>query len=284
MEPITQFILLAGGVGAEDWANILVIAVMAILWLVAGLIRTISKKGPQQEQPEPEGSTGQPRRPGESWHQRLARKAEELQRRLEEQAGVREPGKPRPPARETATRSPQAPGGKISVRPGRQGDSVVAIHPARASCRPPAHDGGVADPHGCTSRSVEAGRRTAEPSRLRQFRASRYHRLRRSGRPEKGHPSLRDSRQASGPSRHARTKHRVLSIAIPVFSTGAEDWVHSPPTALLGTFMGRCPWWASRLVSVRCFAPPKERRPAGTARSRPSLHRSSSPGQDPAGS
>jgi len=123
MEPITQFILLAGGVGTENWANILVIAVMAILWLVAGLVRMIGKKGPQQEQPEPEGSTGQPRRPGESWHQRLARKAEEIQRRLEEQAGVREPGRPRPPAREAATQSPQAPGGKISVRPGQRGES-----------------------------------------------------------------------------------------------------------------------------------------------------------------
>ena len=125
MEHMTQFILLARRGDSEDWVNILIIVVMAVLWLVAGLIKTMGKKSPQQEQPEAEGSAGPQRRPGESWQQRLARKAEEIQRRLEEQAGVREPGRQRPPTREAATRAPQGPGAKISVRPGRQGESVV---------------------------------------------------------------------------------------------------------------------------------------------------------------
>ena len=66
MEHITQSIWLAQG-GAEDWTNLLFIVVMAILWLVAGLIKAISKKRPQQEQSEPKGSPGQRPQPGESW-------------------------------------------------------------------------------------------------------------------------------------------------------------------------------------------------------------------------
>lgn len=132
MDHMTQFILLARRGDSEDWVNILVVVVLAAFWLVAGLIKTMAKKSPQQEQPGAEDSTGQQRRPGESWQQRLVRKAEEIQRRLEEQAGVREPRSQRPPARETAARSPQGPGARISVRPGRQGESVVVYE------RPPA--------------------------------------------------------------------------------------------------------------------------------------------------
>lgn len=127
MEHLTQFSLLAQGADTGDWTNLLFIAVMAILWLVAALIKAISKKQPQQEQSKPQGSLGQRPRPGESWQQRLARKAEEIQRRLEEEAGLREPGEERPSARETATRPTQGPGGDISVRPGQ---------PVRISERP----------------------------------------------------------------------------------------------------------------------------------------------------
>lgn len=116
MEHITQSILLVQG--AEDWANLLFIVIMAVLWLVAGLIKAVSKKRSPQEQSKPQGALGQRPRPGESWQQRLARKAEEIQRRLEEEAGLREPSEERPSAREVATRPTQGPGGNISVRPG----------------------------------------------------------------------------------------------------------------------------------------------------------------------
>lgn len=109
MEPITQSILLAQERGG-DWANLLFIVIMAILWLVAGLIKAMSKKRPPQEESKPQGSLAQRPRPSESWHQRLARKAEEIQRRFEEEAGVREPSEERPSARETATRSTPSPG------------------------------------------------------------------------------------------------------------------------------------------------------------------------------
>jgi hypothetical protein len=128
-----QFGLLAQGSGFEDWANILFIVVMVVLWLLAGLVKAIGKKGAQQKQPAQETSAGQQRRPGESWQQRLARRAEELQRRLEKEAGLptrqthneEEPGRRRPPAPVTATRATQAPGGKITVRSGQRGEPVM---------------------------------------------------------------------------------------------------------------------------------------------------------------
>jgi hypothetical protein len=120
-----QFGLLAQGTGFEDWANILFVAVMAVLWLLGALIKTVSKKGSPRQQAEQEDAPKERRLPGESWQERLVRKAQEMQRRIEEEAGLREPGKPTRPARPAASRSPQAPGGKITVRPGQRGESIL---------------------------------------------------------------------------------------------------------------------------------------------------------------
>jgi hypothetical protein len=117
-DAMAQLGLLAQGSDFEGWANILFVVVMAILWLLGALVKTISKKGPS---PKPEGSPS-PRRPQESWQELLRRKAEELQRRVEEEAGLRE--RPRP-AGETPARTPQPPAGRVRVRTGRQGESVV---------------------------------------------------------------------------------------------------------------------------------------------------------------
>lgn len=131
-----QFGLLAQSRGFEDWANILFILVMAVLWLLAGLIKTISKKRPAQGAPESEGSLGQQRRRAESWQQRLARRAAELQRRLEEEAGMREASESEPPAREPTPRPASTPGGKITVRTGPRGESVMVYE--RPQPQPPA--------------------------------------------------------------------------------------------------------------------------------------------------
>ena len=120
-----QFGLLAQGTGFEDWANILFVAVMAVLWLVGALIKTVSKKGSPREQAEQADAPKERRRPGETWQARLVRKAEEMQRRIEEEAGLREPSKPTRPARPAAGRSPQAPSGKVTVRPGQRGESIL---------------------------------------------------------------------------------------------------------------------------------------------------------------
>jgi hypothetical protein len=121
-----QFGLLAQGTGFEDWANILIVAVMAVLWLLGALIKTIGKKGSPREQAEQEDSPTERRQPGESWQERLVRKAQEMQRRIEEEAGLREPGKPPRPVRPAARRLPQqAPAGKITVHPGQRGESIL---------------------------------------------------------------------------------------------------------------------------------------------------------------
>ncbi len=120
-----QFGLLAQGKGFDDWANILFVAVMAVLWLLGALIKTISKKGASPEQAEREDSPKKRPGPGETWQERLVRKAQEMQRRIEEEAGLREPGKPTRPVRPAAPRSAQAPGGKITVRPGQRGESIL---------------------------------------------------------------------------------------------------------------------------------------------------------------
>jgi hypothetical protein len=120
-----QFGLLAQGTGFEDWANILFVAVMAVLWLLGALIKNLSKKGAPREQAGQEDSPKERRQPGEGWQARLVRKAQEMQRRIEEEAGLREPGKPTRPVGPPAPRSAQAPGGKITVRPGQRGESIL---------------------------------------------------------------------------------------------------------------------------------------------------------------
>jgi hypothetical protein len=126
---LAQFGLLAQGTGFEDWANILFVAVLAILWLLGALVKTISKKGAPRERAEQEGAPKEQRQPGESWQERLARKAHEMQRRIEEEAGLREPGQPPQPVRPDARRSPPAPGGKITVRSDSKGESVLVYEP-----------------------------------------------------------------------------------------------------------------------------------------------------------
>jgi cell division protein FtsN len=128
MEQITQSLLMARGIGGEDWTNLLFIVVMAVLWLAAGLIKMIAKKGSPPEQSKPEDSPGQPPRPRETWQQRLARKAEEIQRRFEEEAGVREPGRRRPPVRDATPQSAQTPGGS----PGRRDEPATRPQPQAA--------------------------------------------------------------------------------------------------------------------------------------------------------
>ncbi len=118
-------VFLGQGLGAEDWVNLLFIVVMAVLWLVAGLVKAMGKKRSQQEPPELDGLGGQRPQAGESWQQRLARRAEELQRRLEEEAGLRESRRSQPPTRKAPAQPAQAPGGKIVVRPGQRGEPVM---------------------------------------------------------------------------------------------------------------------------------------------------------------
>jgi len=123
-----QFGLLAQE-GLGDWANILFVAVLAILWLLGALVKAIGKKGSPREQAGQEDAPKVRRLPGESWQERVVRKAQEMQRRLEEEAGLREPDEPPRPTRPAARPSPQAPAGKITVRSGPKGESVMVYEP-----------------------------------------------------------------------------------------------------------------------------------------------------------
>jgi len=125
-----QFGLLAQGF--DDWANILFVLVMVVLWLLGALVKAISKKASRPEQSGQANAPKVRRLPGESWQERLARKAEEMQRRIEEEAGLREPGKSPRPARPPVARAPQPPAGKITVRSGPKGESIMVYEPPQS--------------------------------------------------------------------------------------------------------------------------------------------------------
>jgi hypothetical protein len=87
---------------ADQWIDLLIIVVLGVFYAVASLIKTARRKSQQAERAGPAPGRS---KPAESWQQRLARKAEEIQRaveakneqaaerirRLEQQARVREP-------------------------------------------------------------------------------------------------------------------------------------------------------------------------------------------------
>jgi hypothetical protein len=129
MEYLAQCGVLARGSDFDDWANILFIAIVAILWLVGGLIKAISGKKSQRTPPAREETAKDRRQAGESWQERLMRRAEEWQRRLEQEAGAQESQEHRPPAREPAAQPSRAPGGKVTVRRGPRGKSVMVYEP-----------------------------------------------------------------------------------------------------------------------------------------------------------
>jgi len=108
-------------VDTDHWVNFLILVVMAILWLFGSLIKALSKK--KSPQARPDGLAGAQR---ETWQQRLARKAEEIQRaaeerirRMEERADVRE-------------RAEQPPRGKLTARSGRGGESILVYEQAES--------------------------------------------------------------------------------------------------------------------------------------------------------
>jgi hypothetical protein len=111
---VAQLGVLAQQPDFENWTNLLVVVVMAALWLAGGLLKTMSKKKSAQRAELGGARQGQP--PRESWQQRLARKAEELQRAIE-QGEL--------PRSEPADGPPQPPTGKIAVRQGPSGESVM---------------------------------------------------------------------------------------------------------------------------------------------------------------
>ncbi len=122
-DTIVQLGVLGQGSDMEGWIDLLVILAMAILWAIGGLVKVGRSKAAQRRREGPANATQ--RAPRESWQQRLARKAEEMQRaaeargkemarRLEEEVGLRQQGG-----------RPARPTGGITVRQGPRGESVM---------------------------------------------------------------------------------------------------------------------------------------------------------------
>jgi len=124
-EFLAQLGPLARGSDFDGWANILFLAIVAVFWLVGGLIKAMGGKKQQRTPPAPADAAQDRRRPGETWQERLMRKAEEWQRRLEEEAAGQEAPERRQPTREPATRPSPAPEGNVTVRRGRRGESIL---------------------------------------------------------------------------------------------------------------------------------------------------------------
>jgi hypothetical protein len=108
-------------IDSDHWVNFLILVGMAILWLFAVLIKQATKRKPPQAQGGPAGEQR------ESWQQRLARKAEELQRAMEGQTDDRME-RMRQRLDERARQRGQVrerPSGNIAVRSGRGGEPVM---------------------------------------------------------------------------------------------------------------------------------------------------------------
>ena len=114
-------------IDSDQWVNFLILAILAVLWLFGTLLKAATKRKPPQDQ---QGGLARVQR--ETWQVRLARKAEEWQRALEGQSG--EPGeRVRQRMAEKAGaegRVKQPPPGKITVRSGRGGESVLVYERA----------------------------------------------------------------------------------------------------------------------------------------------------------
>jgi hypothetical protein len=148
MDIIAQLGSLAQRPDFENWTDLLVLLVMGGLWVVGMLAKAWSAKRTAQRNEQENSGQRQSPRVG-TWQERLAQKVEEIQRsaqarsaemarRLEQKTGLPAGGGHTPPAR--------APGGKITVRQGPRGESILVyerpepqpVAPPEPPARPPA--------------------------------------------------------------------------------------------------------------------------------------------------
>jgi hypothetical protein len=142
---VTQLGLLAQTPDLENWTDLLILLVMGVLWLAGALAKAWNAKRSAQRNGQNDAAQQQSRRQ-ETWQERLARKVEEIQRtaetrsaemarRLEQKTGL--------PAGGGQIRPAHAPGGKLTVRQGPGGESILVYErpeprPAVPSEPPPA--------------------------------------------------------------------------------------------------------------------------------------------------
>ena len=121
-EWISQLAPLGQGEGFGEWANILFLVVIAVFSVVGGVIKNAGAKGKQQAgRGASQGRTAGPSR--ETWQQRLARKAEEMQRAIEAKYGQTQQQPPAPSPSEQ-----NQPGqGKLTIHTDRGGESIMVF-------------------------------------------------------------------------------------------------------------------------------------------------------------
>ena len=125
-----QLDLLAQGSDGEELVNILFIVIMAVLWLGGGLVKAAGRNKQRQ------GAAQKQRPARETWQQRLARKAEEIQRAAEAKSKetaervrrMEEQGRSRATAERP--RPAQPPSGKVAIRSGPRGESIMVYEKA----------------------------------------------------------------------------------------------------------------------------------------------------------
>jgi hypothetical protein len=134
----------------DEWVNVLFVVVIAVLYIVGGLVKSLSNKGAQQKRQGLAKEHRQQRQ--ESWQQRLMRKAEEMQRLAaakqkeladRSSSGGRQERQPRPPSK--PGEQPGLDG--LSFRQGRGGEAEMVYdagearrdirRPQQASTPPP---------------------------------------------------------------------------------------------------------------------------------------------------
>lgn len=121
-EQMRHFDLLAQGSG--DWENILFLVIVGFFWLAGALAKTLSARKGTAQQQRSGRPTPQAGRPRETWQQRLARKAQEMQ-----QAAQAERQRLEPQTQERTQQTRPRPAGEISVRTDTKGDSVMVYQP-----------------------------------------------------------------------------------------------------------------------------------------------------------
>jgi len=149
--PIWLWSLLAQGNDAGEWMNILFIVVVAVFWAIGGIVKAAGA-GRQKRQRDNQTDPNSRESKRETFFQQLARKAEEFQRAVENQA--KQSSRPSRPSEQPA-KPGKPPAGRVTMRKGRGGEPVLVYErpttpprrqpekpkapapPARAAATPP---------------------------------------------------------------------------------------------------------------------------------------------------
>jgi hypothetical protein len=110
----------------EEWVNILFIVVVAVFWLIGGLVKAAGgrKSAPQRCRPDrPSGAHAEKR---DTWQQRLARKAEEIKQAADERIRTLQQQSESATGTKKEAPHPAAHGqGRVAMRTRRGGESVL---------------------------------------------------------------------------------------------------------------------------------------------------------------